>query len=200
MVGATVDESCLDMFRDAGFEPVEGLRDYDYFAHSPSQKTRKVASQFGVHAVELRMTRHEKAPAEVVQWVNRLDPRRLLNNIQRRGLWGSLSLLMAAITCYGTLMLVALMSAFGVSIAINEGLWAGGIILFALVATAVIAIGVRIYHSIKPLLIALLGTGIISYTMLVSYSTLTEIAGFLILALATYLDYDRRRWARVKGG
>lgn len=174
-------------------------RDYDYFTHSPSQEMRDLANQFNAHAVELRMTGREKAPAGVLQWAQRLGPGRLLNNIQRRGLWGSLSLLMAAITCYGTLMLVALMSAFGVSIAINEGLWAGGIILFALVATAVIAIGVRIHHSIKPLLIALVGTAIISYTMLVSYSTLTEIAGFLILTLATYIDYDRRRWARVKG-
>jgi len=61
-------------------------------------------------------------------------------------------------------------------------------------------IGVRKHHSVKPLLIALAGSGIISYTMLVSYSTLAEIAGFLILAMATYIDYDRRRWARVKGG
>jgi arsenite methyltransferase len=200
VVGATVDESYLNMFRDAGFDQVEVLRDYDYFAHSPSEETKEVASQFGAHAFELRMLRKEKAPAKIIQWACRLDPRRLLKNIQRRGLWGSLSLLIAAITCYGTLALVGLMSAFGVSMAVNEGLWAGSIIAFALMATAVIALGMRKHHSIKPVLISLVGSGVLIYTMYLNYNMVTEFIGFLILALATWFDYDLRRWARVKGG
>lgn len=136
------------------------MRDYDYFAHSLSEETKEVASQFGAHAFELRMLRKEKAPAKVVQWMHRLDPRRLLKAVRRRGLWCSLSLLMAAATCYGTLTLAGLMSAFGATLAINEVLWAGGIIAFAAMATTVIALGVRKHKSIKPVLIALVGTGV----------------------------------------
>ena len=91
------------------------------------------------------------------------------------------------------------MSAFGASLAINEGLWAGGIIAFAAMATTVIALGVRKHKSIKPVLIALVGTGVLIYTMYVNYNTVTELVGFTILALATWFDYDLRRWVRVKG-
>ena len=152
VVGATVDESYLNMFRDAGFDEVEILRDYDYFAHSPSEETKEVASQFGAHAFELRMLRREKAPAKVVQWAKRMDPRRLIADIQRRGLWGTVSLLLAALTCYGTLALVGVLSAMGVGLAVNESLWAGGIILFAILATVIVALGMRKHGSFKPLI------------------------------------------------
>ncbi|MEM7290788.1 MAG: methyltransferase domain-containing protein, partial [Pseudomonadota bacterium] len=110
VVGATVDESYLNIFRDAGFDQVEVLRDYDYFAHSPSAETREVAGQFGAHAFELRMQRLQEEPSQFLQWMRRCDPRRLVKDVQRRGLWGSLSFLLAVLTCYGTLALVTLMS------------------------------------------------------------------------------------------
>ena len=49
-------------------------------------------------------------------------------------------------------------------------------------------------------LLALVGATVLSYTMTVDYSILTEAIGFIVLAIVTYLDYDLRRWARVKGG
>ena len=200
VVGATVDESYLDMFRDAGFDQVEVLRDYDYFAHSPSTETREVAAQFGAHAFELRMQRLQEEPSRFTQLLRRNDPRRLIRDVQRRGLWGTVSFFLAAATCYGTLTLVGLMSALGVSLAVNKTLWAGGIILFALVACAVIALGMRKHGSLKPVITAVAGAGLLIYTMYLNYSMLTEAAGFAILALATWFDYDLRRWARVKGG
>ncbi len=200
VVGATVDETYLTMFRDAGFCELEVLRDYDYFAHSPSAETIEVAKQFGAHAVELRMRRRDRAPAKIVQLGKRLDPRRLVKSIQRRGLWGTVSLGMAAITCYGTLALVGIMSALGVSMAVDENIWAGGIILFAVVACVVIALGLRKHRSPKPLIVALAGTGVLIYTMYVDYSTVTELFGFTILAIATYLDFDLRRWSRLSSG
>jgi SAM-dependent methyltransferase len=60
VVGATVEEDYLALFRDAGFEAVTVLREFDYFAHSPSAATREVAHRFGAHAVEITMGR---APA-----------------------------------------------------------------------------------------------------------------------------------------
>jgi hypothetical protein len=44
VVGATVEEDFLALFRDAGFEDVEILRRIDYFAHSPSTQTREIAA------------------------------------------------------------------------------------------------------------------------------------------------------------
>ena len=200
VVGATVDESYLNMFRDAGFEDVEVLRDYDYFAHSPSPETKEVAGQFGAHAYELRMRRPAEAPAKILQWARRIDPRRGLRDIQRRGLWGTVSLALAMGTCYGTLALVALMSALGISLAVDVTLWAGGIVLFALVATGVIALGWRKHRTWLPLALAAVGSALLIYSMYVSYHVVVEAAGFGLLAIATWLDYDRRRWARVKSG
>jgi arsenite methyltransferase len=200
VVGATVDENYLNMFRDAGFESVEVLRDYDYFAHSPSAETREVAKQFGAHAFELRMKRGANAPAMIVQWAKRLDPRRMVKNIQRRGLWGTASLGIALVACYGSLAMIALLSVLGISMTLNETVWAGTIILFAFLACVVMTIGIRKHHSIKPLIFAVVGLTIVSYTMYINYNIVTEIVGFVFLALATYFDYDLRRWAKVQGG
>ena len=198
VVGATVDRRYLEMFRDAGFEDVEVLRDYDYFAHSPSQDTREVATQFGAHAFELRMRRGEHKPSKLTRWAKRLDPRRILRDIRLRGLWGILSLGMALLACYGTLGLVALLSALGVGLAVDEGIWAGAILLFAWLACAVIALGIRKHGSFVPLIIGVAGSSLLTYTMLLDYRVAIEIAGFVLLAAATVYDYRQRRWSTVK--
>jgi arsenite methyltransferase len=200
VVGATIDENYLEMFRDAGFDDVEVLRDYDYFTHSPSAETREIARQFGAHAFELGMRRGAHAPAKAVQLAKRMDPRRLARSIQQRGLWGTVALVMAMLSCYGSLALLGLFSLFGMSVALNETIWAGSIILFAVIATLVIALGMRRHGSPKALILALIGTAILVYTMYIDYSKLIEAVGFVCLAIASYLDFDLRRWARVKGG
>jgi len=198
VVGATVDQRYLEMFRDAGFEDVEVLRDYDYFEHSPSPETREVAAQFGAHAFELRMRRGEHEPSKILQWARRLDPRRLLRDIRLRGLAGMLSLAMALLACYGTLGLVGLMSALGVGLAVDEGIWAGAILSFAWLACAVIALGVRKHGSFGPLVFGLAGSGTLTYTLLLDYRLAIEIAGFALLAIATAYDYRQRRWSTVR--
>lgn len=200
VVGATVDESYLLMFKDAGFEDIEILRDYDYFANSPSQETREVAKQFGAHAYELRMRRGERAPAKIIQCAKRLNPWRLAKGVQRRGLWGTVSLVGAMTACYGTLAMVGLLSMLGVGLAINETIWAGAIIAFAVIACGVIALGARKHGSLKPLALAVAGAGILIYTMYINYSAITEAVGFVVLGIATYFDYDLRRWYKVPGG
>ncbi len=200
VVGATVDESYLNMFRDAGFEDLEILRDYDYFAYSPSKDTQEVAKQFGAHGIELSMRRGEQAPHTLVQWAKRLDPRRTIRNIQRRGLWGTVTFIVALITCYGTLGAIALMSALGVSMALNNDVWAGTIILFATVTTIIIAMGIKKHRSLIPMLIAVVGTCVLIYTMYIQYNFAIEIVGFFLLAIATYTDFDHRRWSNVPGG
>ena len=200
VVGATVDETYLNMFRDAGFEDVEVLRDYDYFAHSPSVETQEVAKQFGAHAVELRMRRGAVAPPRLAQWAKRMDPRRIAAAVQRRGLWGVFALITAIVTCYGTLAIAALLPFVGITMVINEGAWAGAIVLFAVLTAGVIAVGMRKHYAKSPTVIAVLATAALIYTMFVNYNIITEIIGFLLLAAATYLDFYLRRWSRVSGG
>ena len=64
----------------------------------------------------------------------------------------------------------------------------------------VLAAGIRKHRSPFPLVLGLVGTGCLGYAMYVNYSALVELAGFLVLGIATWMDFDRRRWARVPGG
>jgi arsenite methyltransferase len=200
VVGATVDENYITMFKDAGFYNIEILRDYDYFANSPSKETLEVARQFGAHAYELRMQRSPRAPAKAIQWAKRLDPRRAFKNLHRRGLWGTLSLFLSALACYGTLALTGLFSLMGITIAVNNGVWAGSIMVFAISSSIIIALGIKKHHSVFPIVLAGIGVVLIGYTMLVKYSALIEFCGFVFLSIAAYKDFDLRRWTRVKGG
>ena len=200
VVGATVDETYINMFQDAGFLNVEIVRDYDYFAHSPSQETKEVARQFGAHAFELRMQRAEQAPAKIIQLFRRFDPRRGIKNLSRRGLWGSLSLFLSLLACYGTLGLTGLVSALGASLVIDEGVWAGTILIFALLAFYVVLLGFRKHRSWLPSGIAAIGIAMLAFTMTIQYSALIEFIGFVFLAGATLQDYSLRRWSKVKGG
>jgi arsenite methyltransferase len=55
VVGASVDEDYLDMFRSSGFEAVTVLRRFDYFSGSSSADTRRVAGSLGARAIEVKM-------------------------------------------------------------------------------------------------------------------------------------------------
>ncbi|HEX6132738.1 MAG TPA: methyltransferase domain-containing protein [Longimicrobiales bacterium] len=50
IVGATREDEYLGLFGVAGLTGVEALRHHDYFAHSSSEETRKVAGSFGAIA------------------------------------------------------------------------------------------------------------------------------------------------------
>jgi arsenite methyltransferase len=197
VVGATIDDVYLEMFRDAGFDQIHVLRDYDYFAYSPSPETREVAKQFGAHAYELRLRRKAERPKLVVQWVKQANPMRWLRAIQRRGLWGTLSFLAALIACYGTLATIAVASALGITLVVNEHLWAAAITAFTLSACVIVALGKRKHRSFIPLVLAFLAAVVMTYTMYVNYSVATEITGFILLAGAVLTDWRYRRWAPV---
>ena len=117
------------------------------------------------------------------------------NIVNTSGLWGAISLAMSLLACYGTLALVGLMSALGVGLAINEGLWAGAILIFAWAAVALIALGARVHDSFKPVAIALAGAVPLTYTLLVDYRPAIEIAAFVLLAFACGYDILRRKSA-----
>jgi ubiquinone/menaquinone biosynthesis C-methylase UbiE len=55
VVGASLEEDYLELFRSAGFADAAVLRGYDYFSGSASDDTRRVAHSLGAKAIELRI-------------------------------------------------------------------------------------------------------------------------------------------------
>lgn len=103
---------------------------------------------------------------------------------------------LAVLACYGTLATVALLSALGVTIAVNEGVWAGAIVVFALLALTGLVLSWQRHRALPPLLLGIVGTGLIVFTMTISYSQPVEIVGFVTLILAALLDWRTKHSAR----
>ena len=79
-------------------------------------------------------------------------------------------------------------------------MWASSIVAFAVLATVFVLAGVRAHGAWYAAAVALTGTAIIGWTMFVHYNVVTEIIGFVLLAVASVVDYRLRRWSRVSGG
>ena len=92
---------------------------------------------------------------------------------------------LAVLSCYGTTVLIGLLSLLGVSLALDESIWAGAISLFAALATIAIAASYRRHRIIGPTVIAALGLGLILWVMYGSYSRVIELVGFVLLIVAT---------------
>jgi len=195
VVGATVAEDYLAMFRDAGFADVEVLREFDYFAHSASPDTQDVARRFHARSIEITMRRGARAPAKIVQLARRMDPRRIAAALERRGLAGIVALGVAACACYGTLAALAVLSVLGITLAVNDAAVAGVVALLAALAAAVVGLGMRKHRSAGPVLPAALGAALIGFAMLVRYDWRIELAGFVLLAAAVAWDWRLRRHA-----
>jgi arsenite methyltransferase len=174
VVGATVDEDYLALFRDAGFDGVRVLRDFDYFAHSPSAHTREIAQRFGARAVEIAMQRSERAPSRFAQAKWRLA--------------GALSLALSLLACYGTLGAITFLSAAGISLAINETAWASVVVLGAVLAALAVGARARRYGGRLAPAFAAAGAAIVAYTQLARYDLWIEVIGFGLLAAAVVLD------------
>jgi lipoprotein signal peptidase len=95
---------------------------------------------------------------------------------------------MSLLACYGTLVIITLLGTVGVSIAIDETLWAGTIVAFAFIATCGLAFGIFRHKQPWPILMGGSGSAIIGYAMYVQYNRLTEITGFLLLCAAVLWD------------
>jgi arsenite methyltransferase len=193
VVGAKVDEDYLDLFHDAGFENVAVLCRNDYFALSPAPDTRDIARRFGAHAIEIAMRRAEMAPSRPVQLARRLDPRRALRALTRRGLAGSAALALSVLACYGTLAATVLLSLAGITLAINPALWAGTIVALGALAGGAVAAGVRRHGNYTALGLALAGLAALAYVQFVDYSTGFELVAFGLLAGGVAMDFLQRR-------
>ncbi len=103
---------------------------------------------------------------------------------------------LAIVSCYGTTLLIGLLSALGISVAINERAWAGAISVFAGLATILIGASGRRRRALGPTLVAAAGLGLVLWAMYGAYSRLVEVAGFALLVAATLWDARSRSIAR----
>jgi SAM-dependent methyltransferase len=202
VVGATVDEELLALFRESGFQDVRVVGTRDYFAHSPSAQTREIAASFGARSMELAMRRGERAPGALRRWLHRLDPRRGLVRLWRGGLVGAVGLILALAACYGTLAALGLLAAVGLGRPNpDETLWAGAIALFTALTAAAMAFGAHRHRIPGPPLLGVAGAAVVLFALFVHYHMFIEGAGFVLLAAAVAWDIvlRRREQARVLG-
>jgi uncharacterized membrane protein len=110
------------------------------------------------------------------------------NGAPRGGL-AALFAVLAFIACKGTVFLVLLLSAIGISISINPHLQAAAISLFALIALALIFRDFRRHRVRGPLILAGLASAILIGTMYLHYNKTVESLGLLILFAATFWSW-----------
>jgi arsenite methyltransferase len=188
VVGATVKEDYLDMFRRAGLSGATVLRVYDYFAGSPSTETRRIAGAFGAQAVEVRMQRLGSARHKLASRLSALSPLRWLRLGRQRGLLGTAFAAASLLACYGILTLLAAFAVLGHTLPLDETVWAAAIAVLALLAPVGIALNRRWYGSFGPLALAAGGVAIVLYALFVDYDWRTEAGGFLLLAAGALWD------------
>lgn len=109
---------------------------------------------------------------------------------KKNGDWlAPLATALSLVACYGTLAAIALLGALGVTIALNEAVWAAAIVLFAGLTFATLLIRRRRHGRLVPAVLAGIGLLVIGFTMLVSYDRIIEIVGFVFLCAGTVIDW-----------
>ena len=100
---------------------------------------------------------------------------------------------LSMLTCYGTLAALSLLSLAGISITLNNTIWASAIVVFSILAVVVIAIGNLKRKYYGPIILAAIGASLVTYAMFVSYSVSIEVIGFGMLVIATFWDFLSKR-------
>ena len=95
---------------------------------------------------------------------------------------------MAACACYGTLAAIAVLSLLGVTLAVNDAAVASVVALLAVLAAAVVGLGIRKHGSAAPVVPAAVGAALIAFVLFVTRDWRIELAGFLLLAAAVAWD------------
>jgi arsenite methyltransferase len=112
-----------------------------------------------------------------------------------RSIWhhatGLVATALALIACYGTLALVSVLSFAGISIEIENGLWAGAIVTFFGLAVGLLAF--RGNRQSGPTLLGLIGFGLMVWTMFGSYNWIAELLAFAMLIVATLWNRSVRQ-------
>lgn len=100
------------------------------------------------------------------------------------------------VACYGTLAAIAVLGALGVTIALNEAVWAGAIVLFAALAFVALFFRWRKHRHNLSMVLAGIGLLLIAFTMMIFYERIIELVGFAFLCAGTFVDWRIGRGRR----
>lgn len=100
---------------------------------------------------------------------------------------------LSLVACYGTLAAIGLLGALGISIALDEAVWAGAILVFAWLALLALWLRQRRHGRLWPIVLAAIGVALITFTMTITYERAIELAGFAFLCAGTFMDWRAAR-------
>ena len=89
--------------------------------------------------------------------------------------------ILAFIACNGLFVIVAILSLFGITIAINPHIQAAAISLFAVLTLGFVFLGYREHHVPGPMILSVIGAVLIVGTMYIYFSKIVESLGLLAL-------------------
>lgn len=92
--------------------------------------------------------------------------------------------ILAFVACNGVVVIVAILSLFGVAIAINPHIQAAAISLFAVLTLGFVFLAYRGHHVLGPLILSVFGAVLIVGTMYISLSKIVESVGLLALIVS----------------
>ncbi|MCK0102135.1 MerC domain-containing protein [Pseudohalocynthiibacter sp. F2068] len=111
----------------------------------------------------------------------------------RFGWFAGVATVLSVVACYGSLVFISALGALGIAIHLNETLWAGAIVLFAILALFGFVLGLKQHKVFWPIVLGIAGTLAIIFAMYVRYDRLVEITGFVLLFLAAIWDWRIRQ-------
>lgn len=114
-----------------------------------------------------------------------------------RGGWlPAMGLIFALVSCYGALVLVAILSTFGIAVRINDMLWGAVVTVASAISWLALAGNASRHGRTSPALLGFLGLCAIVWTMMIRYVPSLEMAGFG--ALLGGVLWDRRYCLRCR--
>jgi hypothetical protein len=88
---------------------------------------------------------------------------------------------LAFIACNGLFIFVAILSFFGITIAINPHIQAAVISLFAVLTLSFVFLGYKEHHVLGPMFLSVIGALVIVGTMYIYFNKIVESLGLLAL-------------------
>jgi ubiquinone/menaquinone biosynthesis C-methylase UbiE len=197
VVGASLEDNYLDLFRSVGFAEVSVLRRFDYFSASSSPDTRRFAGVLGARAAEITLQRPETERSATMARIRRLSPFLLGRRATQHGLLGVIATAASMVACYGVLAVVGVLGFVGMTVPVDPVPWTAAIVAFLLLALLGLALNARAHRRIDPLLIALGGALLVGYALIGHYDWRVEAAGFAAMFVAAL--WDRRVYRAAVG-
>ena len=125
----------------------------------------------------------------------------MTDSTQKSGIASKLAPLFAVLTfvaCNGTLILVAVFSAIGISISINPHLQAAAIALFAVVTLLLVFRDFKKHQNLGPLILAAVGSATLVGMMYIHFNKVVESIGLLGLFIAAIWSWQLSRRGRAQ--